>query len=151
METTGTHPFSLRDRLSVRETIEDYLHFVDARDWAGVAACFAADAQSHYNFEPRILVGGLAVADWTRERLAAYLGTDHALGHLHIEFDGTRALCTSSVTASLLHETGGTRRIAVRTLRYRDVLECQGDRWLISQRIHEPQWQYEVAAADLRV
>lgn len=135
-----------QDKLAIRETIEDYLHFVDAERWDGVASCFTADAKSHYNFEPDALLGGRGVADWTRARLASYLGSEHALSNLHIEVEGDDARCDSRVTASLLYESQGERRIAVRAIRYSDKLRREGDRWRIVERTHEPLWQYDVPA-----
>lgn len=137
---------SQADKLAIRETIEAYLHFLDARQWHRVAACFTLDARSHYNFEPDALLGGASVVDWIRTRLAGYLGTDHALSHLHLEIEGDRALCDSQVTASLLYEAAGKRRIAVRCIHYRDRLRRDGECWRIYERLHEPRWQYEVAA-----
>ena len=138
-------------KIVIRETIEDYLNFLDARDWSRVAACFAHDAQSRYNFEPEILHGGRGVADWVRLRLNHYGATDHALSNLHIEVMGDVATCDSRVTASLYLEQGGERRISVRAIWYRDKLRRDGDRWLIVERVHEPQWQYEVPAREMQV
>jgi len=145
------HFASVADKLAIRETIEDYLSFLDAQHWRGVASCFTADARSQYNFEPDLLQGGDGVVDWLRARLATYLGTDHALSNLHIEVDGDSAVCDSRVTASLLYAAGEERRVAVRAIRYRDKLRREGDRWLIHERRHEPQWQYDIPAAALRV
>lgn len=91
------------------------------------------------------------MVDWLRARLATYSGTDHALSNLRIEVDGDSAVCDSRVTASLLYAAGESRRVAVRAIRYRDKLRREGDRWLIHERRHEPQWQYDVPAAALRV
>lgn len=142
---------SVVDKIAIRETIEDYLNFLDAQNWSGVASCFTARSQSQYNFEPDLLQGGDGVVNWLRSRLAAYSGTDHALSNLHLEVDGDVALCDSRVTASLLYAVGEERRVAVRAIRYRDKLRREGDRWLILERRHEPQWQYDVPAAALRV
>lgn len=141
----------LLSKLAVRETIENYLAFLDAKQWDGVASCFTADALSDYNFEPDALVGGTGVVHWLRTRLAPYLGTQHALSNLHVEIDGDSATCSSRVNASLLYEKDGERRIAVRAIVYRDMLRRETDRWLIHQRRHEPQWQYDVPAQALRV
>lgn len=142
---------SVVDRIAIRETVEDYLSFLDAQNWSGVASCFTADSQSQYNYEPALLQGGGGVVDWLRARLATYLGTDHALSNLHIVVDHNSAICVSRVTASLLYAAGEERRVAVRAIRYRDKLRREGGRWLIHERRHEPQWQYDVPAATLRV
>jgi hypothetical protein len=142
---------SALDKIAIRETIEDYLNFLDGQDWSGVASCFTADAQSRYNFEPDLLQGGDGVVNWLRPRLASYLGSDHALSNMHFEVDGCFAVCDSRVTASLLYVAGEERRVAVRAIRYRDKLRREGERWLIHERRHEPQWQYDVPAAPLRV
>jgi len=145
-ESSMSNIAPILDKLAVRETIEDYLHFLDTEHWDGVAACFVADARSHYNFEPEVLIGGSGVVKWLRTRLASFSGTEHALSNLHIEIDGDRATCESRVSASLLHEAHGERRLAVRAIRYRDELRREGDRWRICERRHEPMWQYDLPA-----
>jgi ketosteroid isomerase-like protein len=139
------------DKISIRETVENYLNFLDAKDWAGIASCFSEDAQSRYNFEPEVLIGGSSVADWIRLRVGNYGATDHALSNLHIVVSGHLATCDSRLTASLLYEAGAERRISVRAIWYRDKLRREGERWLIYERVHEPQWQYEVPAHATRL
>jgi ketosteroid isomerase-like protein len=138
------------DKLAVRETIEDYLNFLDAKDWQGIASCFSDDAKSWYNLEPQVLQGGRGVVDWIRPRIGQCGSTDHALSNLHIKVSGDLATCNSRLTASL-HYPGsrGGARIAVRAIWYRDKLRRTSDRWLIYERHHEPQWQYEVAPQPL--
>src|SRR5438132_7735080 len=105
------------DKLAIRETIEDYLNFLDAKDWDGIASCFSDDAKSWYNLEPRVLEGGRGVADWLRRRISHYGPTDHALSNLHIVVAGDFATCDSRLTASLLHSGNeGSPRIAVRAI-----------------------------------
>jgi ketosteroid isomerase-like protein len=140
------------DKLAVRETIEDYLNFLDAKDWKGIASCFSDDAKSWYNLEPQVLEGGRGVADWLRPRISQYGSTDHALSNLHIVVGGDLATCDSRLTASLLHPgSGRIPHIAVRAIWYRDKLRRAADRWVIYERHHEPQWQYEVASLPLHL
>ena len=138
-------------KMAIRETIEDYLNFLDAKNWDGIASCFTEDAQSWYNFEATALHGGRGVADWLRARLSNYGATDHALSNLHIEMAENLVTCDSRVTASLLYEKSDERRISVRAILYRDKLRREENRWLIMERVHEPQWQYEVPAHEMRV
>jgi len=58
------------DKLAIRETIEDYLNFLDAKDWDSIASCFSDDAKSWYNLEPQVLEGGRGVADWLCRRIS---------------------------------------------------------------------------------
>jgi ketosteroid isomerase-like protein len=139
-------------KFAIRETIEDYLNFLDAKDWDAIASCFSRDARSWYNFEPQVLEGGSGVANWLRARVGPYGATDHALSNLHITVDGDSATCDSRLTASLLCEgEGGAKQIAVRAIWYRDKLRREGDRWLICERRHEPQWQYDVSSHQLHL
>jgi ketosteroid isomerase-like protein len=139
-------------KLGVRETIEDYLNFLDAKDWEGIASCFSDDAKSWYNFEPQVLEGGSGVANWLRARVGPYGATDHALSNLHIDIDGDLADCDSRLTASLIYGAeDGKNRIAVRAIWYRDKLRRVGDRWLIYHRRHEPQWQFDVPSHSLHL
>src|SRR6266567_6685349 len=138
------------DKLAIRETIEDYLNFLDAKDWDGITSCFSNDAKSWYNFEPQVLEGGRGVANWLRHRISQYGSTDHALSNLHIVVTGDLAACDSRLTASLLHPGGnGNPRIAVRAIWYQDKLRRSADRWVIYERRHEPQWQYEMPSQAL--
>lgn len=139
------------DKIAIRETIEDYLNFLDAKDWDGIASCFTDDAESRYNLEPEVLQGGRGVADWLRARVGKYGATDHALSNLHIVLDGDSATCDSRLTASLLCVEGNEHQVAVRAIWYRDKLRREGDRWLICERLHEPQWQYDVSTRALRL
>src|SRR5262245_54343526 len=139
------------DKLAIRETIEDYLNFLDAKDWDGIASCFSEDARSWYNFEPEVLPGGRGVADWLRARVGKYGATDHALSNLHIVLNRDFATCDSRLTASLLYVQGAESRVAVRAIWYRDKLRREADRWVICERRHEPQWQYDVPTHALRL
>jgi len=139
------------DKIAIRETIEDYLNFLDAKDWDGIASCFSDDAQSWYNFEPEMLRGGRGVANWLRARVGKYGATDHALSNLHIVLNGDVATCDSRLTASLLYRQSSENHVAVRAIWYRDRLRRDQSRWLIFERRHEPQWQYEVPTHDLRL
>ncbi len=140
------------DKLAIRETIEDYLNFLDAKDWNGIASCFSEDSKSWYNLEPQVLEGGRGVADWLRPRISRYGSTDHALSNLHIVVNGDLATCDSRLTASLHYSGSGEKpRIAVRAIWYRDKLRRSSDHWVIYERRHEPQWQYEVASNPLHL
>jgi len=139
------------DKIAIRETIEDYLNLLDAKDWDGIASCFSDDAQSWYNFEPEVLRGGRGVANWLHARVGKYGATDHALSNLHIVLNGDVATCDSRLTASLLYGQSSESRVAVRAIWYRDRLRRDQNRWLIYERRHEPQWQYNVPTHDLRL
>ena len=131
------------DKLAIRETIEDYLNFLDAKNWEGIASCFSEDSKAWYNHEPQTLKGGQGVANFLR-RIEAYGSTDHALSNLHIVVKGDTATCDSRLTASLHFGTEREGTISVRAIWYRDKLRRLGDRWVIYERHHEPQWQYDV-------
>ena len=138
-------------KLAVRETQENYLYYLDNRDWVGVAGCFTDDAVSHYNFEPEELHGGRDVADWLRRILQDSSGTNHALSNLHIEAEGGNVRCDSRVMATLHWGESGLGRVSARAIRYRDELvEVEGI-WLIRRRIHEPEWQYEALSTTPRL
>jgi ketosteroid isomerase-like protein len=140
------------NKLAIRETIENYLNFLDAKDWEGIASCFSDDAKSWYNFEPQVLEGGRGVADFLRIRVGRYGSTDHALSNLRIVVEGDLATCDSRLTASLLYEqAGGDAHIAVRAIWYRDKLRRAANRWVIYERRHEPQWQYDVPSHAMRL
>lgn len=136
---------ALLDRLAVRETIEGYLYCLDRKDWGGIAASFSDNARARYNLDPKIMVGGKAIADFLH-LVETYASTNHALSNLHIVVEGDHATSDSHVIATLHLGDHLTGRVLVRSIRYQDTLQRDGDRWVISERFHEPQWQFDVTS-----
>lgn len=134
-------------KLAVRETMEDYLNYLDNQDWEGVARCFTDDAVSHYNYEPQSLRGGRDVADWLHRSLQTYSGTNHALSNFHVALEGELVRCDSHVMATLHWGENGKGRVSARAIRYRDELVEVNGVWLIRRRLHEPKWQYDALSA----
>jgi hypothetical protein len=131
-------------RLQVRETIEDYLNYLDDRNWDGIAGCFTDDSESLYNHEPRVIKGGKGVVEFLH-RITSYRGTNHSLGNLHIEITGPdTARCDSRVVASCQLGEAQTGRVSMRAIRYQDELVKVGGKWRIKKRLHAPYFQYDV-------
>ncbi|NIL77279.1 nuclear transport factor 2 family protein [Rhodococcus sp. B10] len=150
MSTTVSSTEPALIKLAVRETIENYLNFLDNQDWDGIASCFTDDSESRYNHEEQVLHGGRGVANWLH-RLQAYTGTDHALSNLHIDIDGDIARCDSRVIATVHWGDNGVGRASARAIRYRDELVQVDGTWRIRTRLHEPKWQYEALSAPLHL
>jgi ketosteroid isomerase-like protein len=140
----------LLEKVAVRETIEAYCHHLDAKDFDKIADCFTDDCRARYNHEPGELIGGAAIAKFLT-RVLSYGPTNHAVGNLVISVDGDQAHCCSQLIASLLHGDDVNGRVLVRAIRYTDRLRRVDGRWLISERLHEPLWQYDAVSQPLHL
>jgi hypothetical protein len=136
-------------KLQVRETIEDYLNYLDDKNWDGIARCFTDDSESLYNHEPRVIKGGKGVVEFLH-RIASYRGTNHSLGNLHIEITGQQtATCDSRVIASVQSGEAQTGRVSMRAIRYQDELVKIAGKWRIKKRLHAPYFQCDVPSQPL--
>jgi hypothetical protein len=135
---------NLSARLAVRDTLDRYMACIDLTDWEGVAACFAPDAQSLYNNDPTVLIGGREVARFIQRAIAAYASTVHDLGNCRIEVDGASAHAASRALIGVyLRET---QTASIRAISYDDELHEIDGSWLITRRRHEPLWQFDAPA-----
>ena len=133
------------DRLHIRERLERYCACLDARDYAGVAACFTEDCRATFGTgvgDADPLVGGQAIAGWLRV-LDNYRESVHAVSHVAVQFDGEGADVASLLVATLIGGADRSGRAYIRGIRYEDRMVRQGDGWLIQRRRHRPLWQYE--------
>jgi ketosteroid isomerase-like protein len=134
------------DRFLIREVIERYLVALDDQDWDGIADCFTDDAVSHYNHEPQDLIGGRGVAEFLK-RMQAYTATNHILSRIVIEVDGDEGVAHFKTVAVLHVGEVGVGRVQVRSVAVVDRLRRIHGRWLITERLHAPDFQFDAVSA----
>jgi ketosteroid isomerase-like protein len=134
------------DRFLIREVVERYLLALDEKDWDGIADCFTDDAVSHYNHEPQDLIGGRGVADFLR-RMQAYNATNHILSRIVVEVDGDEGVARFKTVAVLHAGEVGVGRVQVRSVAFVDRLRRIDGRWLIVERLHAPDFQFDALSA----
>lgn len=137
------------DRAAIREVQIRYAAGLDRRDWGMVRACFTEDAQASYN-GAALQPGVEAIIEYVRA-LEALLSSMHAVSNVIADVDGDSARCETVTVAYLVRggEAGAAPAIVIRGLRYHDHMVRRGERWLIVQRVHLPEWMHEVAAQPL--
>jgi uncharacterized protein (TIGR02246 family) len=131
------------DAAAITDVVARYGRGLDQRDFAGVAACFTADARASY--------GGVALEPGV-EAIVAHVrrveqldATTHLFGIPVIEVDGDGAHAEVAATAIL----AAAGKVTVRGLRYRHRLVRSDGRWQIAELLHTVHWAFEAPASDL--
>jgi hypothetical protein len=134
MENHDAWP-ALLARQGIEDTLARYCERLDEYDIAGVASCFAADAEADYGpGRGGVIQGRDAVVARIEAGQAVFRRTHHQLGQSRIDIDAERAQALTYVTA--WHERfSGEREIVC--LRYRDVLRQEAGGWRITRRAIE--------------
>ena len=130
-----------------------YLHGVDTRDRAQVAACFTEDAEAFYHGADarRSRAEILDLLDEAGAFSGAQVGASiHALASWSIDvMDAASAVSSSMVEAVHVDLPRGTGQGVRRGLRYTDELRRTSTGWLICRRRHELLWSYPLEGATL--
>lgn len=131
-DTDGAMAARIR-RLEIRAELSDlvarYGYVLDARDWDGVASCFAQDGS--LAFQGGSVTGHAALRDFYAERVGAYEFTFH-YPHSHV-FEITGDLnATGIVSAHAEHGLDGTCLLA--GVYYHDDYVHEDGRWRIARR-----------------
>ena len=123
---------ALADRIDVDDTLALYCEKLDEYDMAGVAECFAPDAEADYGpGRGGLLRGRAAIVARIEMGQAVFRRTHHQLGQTRVSFGADGASALSYVTA--WHERFTGEREVV-CLRYLDLLRRDADRWRIARR-----------------
>lgn len=141
---------SALDRQLIRELVEAYLVSVDSKDWDGIEAVFTPDAVARYNNETAPLSGASTITDRLR-RMEAYSASNHVLSCLKVVVEGDQATAEFNVLATLHAGEIGTGRVQGRSVHFVDKLVRAADGWKVSERVHEPMFQYELVSEPLRL
>lgn len=70
--------------VAIRYTLQRGVVCIDVGDWE----CFSPEAQSVYNGDAQVLVGGAGVAAFVQRATAQYASTVHDLAGCHVELTG---------------------------------------------------------------
>ncbi|MBS0577928.1 MAG: nuclear transport factor 2 family protein [Proteobacteria bacterium] len=117
----------------IARALAAFARAMDAREWAALDGIIAAGATADFGTGP--VRGRAAVVEVMRSFLDDCGPTQHLLGNLTVEVDGTRA--TSCCYVSDLHLGAGEKAaLTFQTLgEYRDLWECRDGRWWLTQRV----------------
>ncbi|MCB1476968.1 MAG: nuclear transport factor 2 family protein [Rhodobiaceae bacterium] len=132
-------------------TVNAYLHGVDMKDRAAIAAVFHKDAETIYNagaVDQFSVSGRDAIVAQLFEIIDGFGPTVHALANYGIATSGGDTKVDSVVVAHVLK--GGN--LTMRGLVYSDTMVRGGDNgWVIVRREHRPLWQTVTPAGETRL
>jgi hypothetical protein len=124
------------DRLAIRDLIENWVLWRDARDWARFRTVWHDDGQMMATWFQGTADEFIRVSQAGYDRGVRIL---HFLGGMTIDIRGTRAISQSKMTISQRGPVDGVACDVVCTGRFYDFLEKRNDRWgmVLRQPIYE--------------
>ena len=119
------------ERLTIRETIENWAVWRDAADWERFATLWHPDGRMMATW---FQGSGREFIEVTKAGWANGVSILHFLGGTSIEVNGSRAVAQTKMTISQRGEVEGTVCDVVCTGRFYDFFEKVDDRWLLLLR-----------------
>jgi len=119
------------ERLTIRETIENWAVWRDAGDWERFATLWHPDGRMMATW---FQGSGREFIEVTKAGWANGVSILHFLGGTSIEVNGSRAVAQTKMTISQRGEVEGTVCDVVCTGRFYDFFEKVDDRWLLLLR-----------------
>ncbi|MGY6254685.1 nuclear transport factor 2 family protein [Paraburkholderia caledonica] len=119
------------ERLTIRETIENWAVWRDAGDWERFATLWHPDGRMMATW---FQGSGREFIEVTKAGWANGVSILHFLGGTSIEVNGSRAVAQTKMTISQRGEVEGTLCDVVCTGRFYDFFEKVDDRWLLLLR-----------------
>ncbi|WP_087750692.1 nuclear transport factor 2 family protein [Paraburkholderia caledonica] len=119
------------ERLTIRETIENWAVWRDAADWERFATLWHPDGRMMATW---FQGSGREFIEVTKAGWANGVSILHFLGGTSIEVNGSRAVAQTKMTISQRGEVEGTLCDVVCTGRFYDFFEKVDDRWLLLLR-----------------
>lgn len=119
------------DRLTIRETIENWVVWRDEGDWERFATLWHPDGRMMATW---FQGSGREFIEVTKAGWANGVSILHFLGGTSIEVNGSRAVAQTKMTISQRGEVEGTLCDVVCTGRFYDFFEKVDDRWLLLLR-----------------
>ncbi|MFM0479886.1 nuclear transport factor 2 family protein [Paraburkholderia strydomiana] len=119
------------ERLTIRETIENWAVWRDAGDWERFATLWHADGRMMATW---FQGSGREFIEVTKAGWANGVSILHFLGGTTIEVNGSHAVAQTKMTISQRGEVEGTLCDVVCTGRFYDFFEKVDDRWLLLLR-----------------
>ncbi|MEQ8659989.1 MAG: nuclear transport factor 2 family protein [Gammaproteobacteria bacterium] len=142
MSFTAQHAAAL-DMLVARQQIADVIHRyargIDRLDFDLVRSCYHPDAyDDHGAFAGDVEAFIAAAADF----LARWTATQHFMGNMLIEIDGSRARAeTYAVAYHRREDADGNGKDDVMGIRYVDRFEQRDGAWKIAHRVVASEWR----------
>ena len=134
-------------RLDIAELLARYCRGIDRCDAAELDRVFADDASLDYGSGAQ---GKAATCAGLLAAVGAMRLTQHAIGNIIIEFEGSRARAeTYCVALHSLGEPGSETEMTVGG-RYLDTLELRAEEWRIVERLYVMDWNRQ-GPATMRV
>jgi SnoaL-like domain len=132
-------PEEAADRLAIRELVDAYAYCADTRDADGQKALFTTDTHFVVYMEgegsdPTDDLHGRESLSPVFENLNTYEVTMHFNGQSTVTIDGDRATGYTYCIAHHVYSEGGTRKLMVAHLRYRDAIVKEQGSWLFAER-----------------
>jgi hypothetical protein len=139
MDHASISPEEAADRLAIRELIDAYAYCADTRDADGQKALFTTDTHFVVYMEgegsdPTDDLHGRESLTPVFENLNTYEVTMHFNGQSTVRIDGDRATGYAYCIAHHVYSAGGTRKLMVAYLRYRDTIVKELGNWLFAER-----------------
>jgi SnoaL-like domain len=139
MTRTAISPEEAADRLAIRELIDAYARCADRRDAEGQKALFMTDTHFVVYMEgegsdPTDDLHGRESLTPVFENLNTYEVTMHFNGQSTVTIDGDHATGYTYCIAHHVYSEGGTRKLMVAHLRYRDTIVKDQGAWLFGER-----------------
>jgi hypothetical protein len=139
MDHASIAPEEAADRLAIRELVDAYAYCADSRDADGQKALFTTDTHFVVYMEgegsdPTDDLHGRESLTPVFENLNTYEVTMHFNGQSTVTIDGNRATGYTYCIAHHVYSEGGTRKLMVAYLRYRDSIAKEHGTWLFAER-----------------
>ena len=131
----------LEDREEIRDVVIRYATALDSRDWTLLAEVFAPDGAADYGALAGTPTGPTEIAEACRQVLAGLDASQHMLGNIAVDADGSdRATATSYFRAQhyLVGDNGANTYVVAGV--YTDRLRRTADGWRIDYRTLTPTW-----------
>lgn len=89
----------MSDRDDIQELMARYGEAIDTKDYVGLAACFAPDANGQWAAMPEPVVGNVAIANFMKGILDRLEATTHMFTNFIIEVNGDTARMQAKIIA----------------------------------------------------
>ena len=129
----------VRARQAINELLVRYVLGLDHRDWAAVAACFAADAA--FIHPGGRADGAEAIVGRARAALEQLDASQHLLGSILVTVAGDEAQATSYFHAQHVRAAAPGGALYVIAGSYDDRLRLSADGWEIVERVQGYSWR----------
>ncbi len=137
-DSTAAALQELQDRAALRDLVENYAGFADAREPARMAGLFAVDGKLLVALtpgeEPTVERNGRAEIEGAMSRLGRYHSTTHVIGNVMQHISGEQATGRVGCIAHHIDGPPGELHDRVLYIRYQDTYAKSGGAWEFTRR-----------------